>query len=155
MLRSRTRSAACLSARSAFTLLELIIVLAILAVLAAMVLPNLLGSQKKANINATKSSISGFESALKLYAAERNNGEYPAGGTEEVIEMLMATEDEDGEAVEPLLESRPLDAWGQVLNYEYPNNKASTPKPAIWSAGPNQTDEKGSGDDIINWEENA
>ena len=137
--------------RAAFTLLELIIVLAILAVLAAMVMPNLLGQQKKANIKATQNSINGLESTLKMYAADRNQGEYPAGG-QEVLELLIATEDEDGEPMQPALEDEPLDAWGRAFFYEYPTTKSDTPKPAIWSAGPNGQDEQGGGDDITNWE---
>ena len=138
------------SSRGAFTLLELIIVLAILAVLAAMVVPNLLGSQKKANVKATKASISGLESTLKLYAADRNNGEYPNGGTE-VLDLLLATEDDDGKAVDPALEAEPLDAWGRPFFYEYPTSKTDSPKPAIWSSGPNGQDEQGGGDDVTNW----
>ncbi|MBL4883578.1 MAG: type II secretion system protein GspG [Planctomycetaceae bacterium] len=135
--------------RSAFTLLELLIVLGILGVIAAMVVPNLLGSQKKANILATESSIHGLEQALKLHAVE-NKGVYPTGGVE-IIDVLMSKTDEDGTAVDPLLESKPLDAWGQPLMYEYPNSKAETTKPAIWSYGPDQTDDQGEGDDINNW----
>ena len=150
MLARRPRSTSAPS-RAAFTLLELIIVLAILAVLAAMVVPNLLGSQKKANIKATQASISGLEGALKLYAAEYNNGEYPAGDGEEVLALLRATEDEEGQAIDPLLDDDPLDAWGQLLHYEYPSSKNDSTKPAIWSSGPNQTDENGDGDDVTNW----
>lgn len=137
--------------RAAFTLLELLIVLGILGVIAAMVVPNLLGSQKKANILATESSIHGLEQALKLYAVG-NKGVYPSGDSE-VIETLMSTTDEDGNAIDPLLESQPLDAWGKPLMYEYPNTKAETTKPAIWSFGPDQTDDQGEGDDINNWTE--
>ena len=127
--------------------------LAIIAVLAAMVVPNLLGTQKRANIKVTRSSISTFENAVKMYAAERNNGEYPTGGSDEVIELLMATEDADGDAVDPLLERMPDDAWGNPLHYEYPNGKADSTIPAIWSSGPNGNDENGGGDDVANWDD--
>ena len=60
--------------RSGFTLLEMLIVLAIILVIAAMVVPNLLGRQKKANIEATKASIAGLENALKMFSVD-NQGE--------------------------------------------------------------------------------
>lgn len=137
--------------RLAFTLLELLIVLAIIAAIAAMVVPNVLGSQRRANERATAASISGLEQTLKLYAAD-NDGEYPQGG-DEVLELLLATEDEDGDAIDPLLESEPLDAWGEPLHYEYPNKKANSVKPAIWSSGPDRSNEQGDGDDVNNWDE--
>lgn len=135
--------------RRGFTLLEMLIVLGIILVIAAMVVPNLLGSQKKANIKATRASIHNLEQAFKLYAAE-NNGEYPQGGQEQ-IQLLLEPVSSDGKAADPFIESMPLDAWGQVFQYEYPNNKAQSTKPAIWSSGPNQQDENGSGDDVNNW----
>ncbi|QDT93517.1 type II secretion system protein GspG [Gimesia algae] len=138
--------------RRGFTLLEMLIVLGIILVIAAMVVPNLLGSQKKANIKATRASIHNLEQAFKLYATE-NNGEYPQGGPEQ-LELLMQPVSSDGQAAEPFIESIPLDAWGEVFHYEYPNNKAKSTKPAIWSSGPNQQDENGSGDDVNNWDLN-
>ncbi|WP_339731145.1 type II secretion system protein GspG [uncultured Gimesia sp.] len=135
--------------RHGFTLLEMLIVLGIILVIAAMVVPNLLGSQKKANIKATSASIHNLEQAFKLYAAE-NNGEYPQGGQEQ-IQLLLEPTSEDGKAADPFLESMPLDAWGQVFQYEYPNNKAKSTKPAIWSSGPDKKDDNGSGDDVNNW----
>lgn len=137
--------------RSGFSLLELLIVLAILAVIAGMVVPSLLGSQKKANISATENSIHGLEQTLKLYATS-NGGEYPQGAGDEVFELLMATTDEEGTAVDPILEKLPTDAWGETLYYEYPSSQQTVPKPAIWSSGPNRTDEQGGGDDITNWD---
>lgn len=137
--------------RQGFTLLEMLIVLGIILVIAAMVVPNLLGSQKKANIKATRASIHNLEQAFKLYAAE-NNGEYPQGGQEQ-IQLLLEPAGSDGQAAEPYIDSQPLDAWGQVFQYEYPNNKSKSTKPAIWSLGPNQQDENGSGDDVNNWEQ--
>ncbi|QDT95455.1 type II secretion system protein GspG [Gimesia aquarii] len=137
--------------RHGFTLLEMLIVLGIILVIAAMVVPNLLGSQKKANIKATRASIHNLEQAFKLYAAE-NNGEYPQGGQEQ-IQLLLEPASSDGQAAEPYIDSQPLDAWGQVFQYEYPNNKSKSTKPAIWSLGPNQQDENGSGDDVNNWDQ--
>lgn len=135
--------------RQGFTLLELLIVLAILGVLAAIVVPNVLGTQQRANIKATETSIHGFESSLKLYAAE-NAGQYPSGG-QDVIQTLMSTTDSEGKTVEPLLQEVPRDAWGQQLFYEYPSSKLEANKPAIWSSGPNKQDEQGGGDDVTNW----
>lgn len=137
--------------RHGFTLLEMLIVLGIILVIAAMVVPNLLGSQKKANIKATRASIHNLEQAFKLYAAD-NNGEYPQGGQEQ-IQVLLAETDADGKAVDPFLEAIPLDAWGQPFQYEYPNNKSNSTKPAIWSLGPNEQDENGSSDDVNNWDQ--
>ena len=96
-------------ARRGFTLLEMLIVLAIILVVAAMVVPNLLGRQKKANIEATKASIAGLEKALKLFSVD-NNGEYPLGGDDILIEMLEPQEDLNGQVLDPLLEKVPVDA---------------------------------------------
>lgn len=137
--------------RDGFTLLEMLIVLAIILVVAAMVVPNLLGRQKKANIEATKASIAGLEKALKLYSVD-NNGEYPLGGDDILVELVEPQQDLNGQLLEPLLEKIPVDAWGSVLHYEYPNSKApNATRPAIWSDGPNRQNEDGNGDDINNW----
>lgn len=140
--------------RSGFTLLEMLIVLAIILVIAAMVVPNLLGRQKKANIEATKASIAGLENALKMYSVD-NQGEYPPGGDDIMLTLIEPDEDpRTGRLTEALLDRLPLDAWGELLHYEYPNSKAQNmTKPAIWSSGPNKTDDNGSGDDINNWDE--
>lgn len=140
--------------RSGFTLLEMLIVLAIILVIAAMVVPNLLGRQKKANIEATKASIAGLENALKLWSVD-NQGEYPPGSDDVLMTLVEPEEDpRTGRMTEAVLEKMPVDAWGELLHYEYPNDKApNATKPAIWSSGPNKTNDNGSGDDINNWDE--
>jgi general secretion pathway protein G len=136
--------------RGGFTLLEVLLVVAILGVIAAMVVPQLLGRQKQAMIDATKTSIKALESAVKFYAVA-HDGEFPQGG-QDVINSLMEAEEQNGKLVDPYLEELPTDAWGQVLNYEHPNTKDSnTTKPAIWSNGPDRKNDEGSGDDINNW----
>jgi len=136
--------------RVGFTLLEVLLVLAILGVIAAMVVPQLLGRQKKAMIDTTRNSISALEQAAKLYAID-HDGEYPQGG-QDAIALLLEPVDEDGKPVDPYLEKTPADAWETPLFYEYPNSKGGrSTKPAIWSAGPNKRNEDGGGDDISNW----
>lgn len=143
------------SRRRGFTLTEVLLVLAIMGVLAAMVVPQLLGRQQEALVRATRTSIKGMEDACKQYAVS-NSGEFPTGGQEEVLNLLLTPPpDSSGRAVASYLESTPKDAWQQPLYYEYPNTKAqNSVKPAIWSSGPNKQNEDGAGDDINNWTTN-
>jgi general secretion pathway protein G len=136
--------------RLGFTLIEVLLVLAILGVIAAMVIPNLLGRQKQANIDATKLSISGLENALKLYAVD-HNGDYPTTG--EGIQALLVAPNNDEKWHGPYLEqakASPNDAWGRPLQYEYPGtHNANGSKPDISSSGPDKAN--GTADDITNW----
>ncbi|MCA9068214.1 MAG: type II secretion system protein GspG [Planctomycetaceae bacterium] len=130
--RTRTRSVR----RGGFTLIEVLLVLAILGVIAAMVVPNLLGTQKKAYIKTTKQSISSLEAAANKYAVE-HDGELPVS-----LQSLLQSEDP---AIPPDLDEIPTDAWGTPLVYEY---NPGDPKPIITSYGPNK--QQGGGDDITN-----
>lgn len=139
------------ASRGGFTLLEVLLVLAILGVIAAMVVPQLLGSQKKAMIDTTKASINGLESALSMYAIA-HEGEYPMGNQNALTALLEPTDPRTGKPMTPYLDKLPADAWGQPFFYEYPNTKnPRSQKPAIWSGGPNKQNEEGSNDDVTNW----
>lgn len=132
--------------RKAFTLIEVLLVLVILGVLAALVVPNLMGTQQSANIKQTKTSIYSVESTLRRYMVEKNKTVWPKS-----LESLMATTDEDGEQQVPVWEEFPKDAWGNKLNYEPPQDGAPLgTKAKIWSNGPNGNNEQGGGDDISN-----
>lgn len=130
------------SRRSAFTLLEILIVLAIIGVIAAMAVPRLLGQQRGALIQTTKTAITNLEKSAELWAVG-NLGTFP-----ESIQVMMQ-KGPDGS--EPMYTKVPADAWGQPLNYEYPNTRSENGRPAIWSNGENRTNENGGGDDINNW----
>jgi general secretion pathway protein G len=136
--------------RGGFTLIEVLLVLVIIGVIGALVLPQVLGRQKKAMADAAKASIRGVEHALQLYAAD-HEGEYPQGG-QEALDQLLSPTDVNGNTTDPYIE-RVEDPWQQKLFYEYPNSKGGrSNKPAIWSSGPNRKNEEGGGDDINNWD---
>jgi len=132
------------TARSGFTLIEILIVLAIIGVIAAMAVPRLLGQQKAAYIKQSGINIAELEKTAELWAVA-NQGTYP-----DSVQVLLQ-KGEDG--TEPLLDKVPTDAWQTPLNYEYPNSKANVSRPAIWSSGPNRQNENGGGDDITNWKD--
>ncbi|MGH7200287.1 MAG: type II secretion system major pseudopilin GspG [Planctomycetaceae bacterium] len=137
--------------RGGFTLLEVLLVLAILGVIAAIVVPQLLGRQKEANIKATQASIIGLEQALKLYASD-HYGEYPAGGDETLLTLTQPEQLPDGRVRDPYLEEIPKDAWDQPLHYQYQSGQSML-RPQIWSSGPDMQNNDGSGDDITNVED--
>lgn len=130
--------------RAGFTLLEVLIVLAIIGVIAAMAVPRLLGTQQAAIVKSTKIAIVDLEKAAQIFAVD-NSGNPP-----ETVDELMVKRD-DGTAA--LLDKIPVDGWGNPLNYEFPNTRAETDGPAIWSNGKDGKNDNGSGDDINNWDD--
>ena len=97
-------------------------------------------------------SIKSFEEACKIYARD-NKGDFPRGSAEEVVRLLLNPgQDATGQQILPYLDKPPKDDWGQLLFYEFPTQKFRAPvRPAIWSSGPNKTNEDGLGDDLSNW----
>ena len=141
--------------RSGFTLLELLIVLAIILVIAAMVVPNLIGSQQKANEDVTLATIKSIEkNPVGSWAAD-HDGSYLKASGQEAWTQMMNPGTYKGRKLRPYMEEPPTDAWGQVLQYEWTGDghskKQNALKPAIWSMGANGQDEGGEGDDLASW----
>lgn len=131
--------------RAAFTLMEVLLVLAIMGVIMSLVVPKLLGRQQHANVDATRLSIRGVEQALKMYALD-HGGRFPS--TAEGLAVLISKPDQrDPKWRGPYLEEPPRDAWGTPLKYSYPGQHHQDSFD-ISSAGPDGV--SGNDDDIIN-----
>jgi general secretion pathway protein G len=154
--------------RGGFTLTELLIVMAILVLLVSLIGPRLLGSKQKADINAVKTQIGMFQSALERYAVDMNK--FPA--TEEGLAALVSkpsadgseSTSEDSESSDtsgrgggsgnwdgPYIkaEKLPTDSWGKAYSYEYPPTHNKINVPDIWSFGPDG--QENTDDDIKSW----
>lgn len=145
----KTRRTRQTAKRSGFTLMEVLLVLAILGVIMAMVVPQLLGQQKRANMQAAQASIKGLEGALDFYAKD-HEGLYPS--TQEGVMVLISSNGNDPNWNGPYLRNTtemPLDPWKNPLQYANPGQN-NQDKPDIWSWGPDKID--GTEDDISNWQ---
>ena len=88
-------------------------------------------------MDTTRLNIKAFEAAAKMYKIK--NKVWPEGATEDVVMLLMMTEDERGNPTAAFLEKIPTDAWGEPLQYKYPaDNTGNTFKPLIYSFGPDR-----------------
>ncbi len=134
--------------RRAFTMVELLLVLVILATLAAIVVPKFAGRSEKAKITATRTEISGVESALDAF--EVDNGYYPQGqnGLDALFNQPSDAKNWNG----PYLK-KPIinDQWGNPYYYECPGQQNANGYD-LYSAGPDG--QAGSADDITNWDLN-
>ena len=130
--------------RSAFTLIELLLVLVILGALAAIVVPKLAGRGEEAKIKAAKSTVRNIDGALDMF--EIDNGRYPT--SDEGIKALVEAPQNVKNWKEYLKGGMPKDPWGQDFVYRYPGqyNKSG---PDVLSMGPDM--KEGGNDDIDNW----
>jgi len=127
--------------RSAFTLMEILLVLAILVVLGSMVGVGYVQIQKNAMKNAAKSQVTLLENAVKLYALDV--GTPP---TDLTALLQLPPDVSETKWGGPYLEKQdlPVDPWNQPYQYEILDQ--TTGKFRIWSNGPDQ--QPGSTDDI-------
>ncbi len=106
-----------------FTLIEVMVVVVILGILAAIIVPNVIGKDEKARVEATKDSLHSISSALEMFKLD--NHRYPT--TQEGLQALVtkpatATNWTSG----GYLKAMPKDSWGNDFQYVSPgpNGKA-------------------------------
>jgi len=129
-----------------FTLLEVMVVIVILGILASMVVPNLMGSQERANMQKAVSDVTALETSLSLY--KMDNYDYPT--TEQGLEALVYKTDIEPEPrrfpEDGYIKRLPKDPWGNEYVLLNPGEQG---KMDVFSVGPDG--EAGTEDDIGNW----
>jgi len=129
-----------------FTLLEVMVVIVILGILASMVVPNLMGSQERANMQKAISDVTALETSLSLY--KMDNYDYPS--TEQGLEALVDQTDIEPEPrrfpEDGYIKRLPKDPWGNEYVLLNPGEQS---KMDVFSVGPDG--EAGTEDDIGNW----
>ncbi len=119
------------SRRSGFTLIEIMLVVVIIGILAAVAVPKLTQNLAKAQINATRGTISSLDTAVDSYMLD-HSAKLPAS-LQDLIPYLKNAR------------SMPKDGWGQEFAYT-PNQSDGSYK--IASPGPDNI--MGNEDDVTN-----
>ena len=145
-LKTLTYSQTRRNRRSAFTLIELLLVLVILGILDAIVVPKFSGRTEQARVAAGQTQINTFGTVLDAF--EVDNGYYPKGknGLNDLVQPPRDAQSWKG----PYLKSDiPNDPWGHPYIYECPG-KHNTSGYDLMSMGPDGR--VGGDDDVTNWQ---
>lgn len=150
--KSRTaRTAIRRATRRAFSLIEVMIVIAIILAISGLVALTLFGRRDQAEADLAKVELRNIQQALKLFRLDF--ARYPTD--EEGVAVLWDKErldpDADQNAWHEYLESpMPKDRWGSEWGYRQQSEETEdTTKYDLWSFGPDR--EEGTEDDIASW----
>ncbi len=72
---------------SAFTLIELLMVIAIIGILAGILIPTVGAVRKQANIAASKSQLSNYVTAIQLFKGEYSYYPFVTGGNDKTVDL--------------------------------------------------------------------
>jgi general secretion pathway protein G len=142
-LRSRIRR----PLRRAFTLIEMLLVVAIIGTLAALIVPRISGKGEEAKKAAAKADISTLGTVLDAF--ELDVGHYPLGknGLQDLITQPRDAQNWKGPYIKDAT-GLPLDPWGHPYVYEFPG-RHTVNSYDLTSMGPDGR--IGTDDDIANW----
>ena len=126
---------------SAFTLVEMLLVITIIGILAALVVPKMMGRSEQARQAAARADISSIKTALDAFVVD--NGYYPKNA----MDLLQQPHDAKNWHG-PYLDKIPQDPWGNNYVYVFPG-KHNPSSYDLSSIGPDA--KEGTEDDIGNW----
>ena len=132
----------------AFTLIEIMVVVAILGILAATIVPQFMGTRYEAKVSAAKSHIATIATALEQFNISMDR--YPT--TEEGLKVLLEKPEGDNPKWHPYLQNMRPDPWGHPYQYRYPGIHRTSGFD-LWSQGADGADGgEGENADIGNWQ---
>jgi general secretion pathway protein G len=128
------------SRRGAFTLIELMLVMAIIAILAGIILPKFVGRMEDSKKKAAIGQVSMLRTALNTF--EVDNGRFPT--SEEGLQALVSN---PGNLTDwkQLMDKVPVDPWGHPYVYKLAADASGFD---VYSCGPDGQDQNGGGDNI-------
>jgi general secretion pathway protein G len=134
--------------QTAFTLVELMVVVVILGILAATIIPQVIGTKHEAKVGAAKAAIGELETSLERLQIHLDR--YPT--SEEGLKLLVeAPAGEEQKWRGPYIKLLRPDPWGNPYQYRYPGIHHSTGFD-LWSRGAGGADGgEGEAADIGNW----
>lgn len=140
--------------RSAFTLVEVLLVLVILGLLATVAVVAILPQKEGARLDSCRLKMDSIETALELY--NNNIGHYPndeEGGLTALLTKPNFSDEKLGEKWRgPYVKEELRDPWSNPFHYEKAESSETAGKPyKLWSNGPDGQD--GTQDDLRNWSE--
>ena len=103
-----------MSVRSAFSMIELIVVITVIGILAAMVVPRFVSAQSESSVAATAQDLRALSNALAMYHAEHN--QYPRDVYPQVLIGVLSPY---FKSENPFEKGVPI---GGVYDYEGPPN---------------------------------
>jgi len=141
-------------ARSGFTLIEILLVVAIIGMLAGVMIFAVGGTGKRARIDTTKATLETVASALDTY--QLHVGHYPSEEEGNLSALRVRPSFDNEQLAEkwagPYLKKQPVDAWSNALNYEVQvatTTDETAPPYRLWSNGPDGMSD--TEDDIKYW----
>lgn len=134
--------------QSAFTLIEIMVVVIILGILAATIIPQFMGTTHDAKVSAAKSDVSQLENALERFNVHMDR--YPT--TEEGLNALVVAPSDGGSKWRgPYVKQVKNDPWGNPYQYHNPGTHHATSFD-LWSRGADGQDGgEGENADVGNW----
>jgi len=122
----------------AFTLIELLIVVAIIGILAAIAVPNFINAQTRAKVAKVKSDFKAIYSAQEMYYLDNNNYAPPFK-----LQALTSPISYIASVPQDVFPSRPIlktgggqgEAYAQVTWYRYVYGTPKGVKPVKWTGG--------------------